>query len=115
MNLDRHIDEIVLLYTVDLMPLGRIGNRFGATNTVIKDLLVRAGVEIRRPGAVAAAVREAPPRLAHFRTTPKDNTVESLDAVEVGALDHANREHVELVRGALRGLGFPALKFRRAA
>ncbi|MFN3582920.1 hypothetical protein [Phenylobacterium sp.] len=107
------LDEMIVLYTQDRTPLSRIAIRFGCTEAVVRDLLVGAGVVLRRrgdgdanhiPTPPAPRIIEEPPRRGR-RKAARDLTAD---------LDPADRMHIRRVVTALGGKGFPFLAIRSA-
>lgn len=121
MSLGAHLDEMVLLYTVERRPIRHIADRFGATALEVKGLLLGAGVDLDAGGRVRTV---GAPRSTRYRPRepssvftyePPRRPAPAVVHEPGDLIDKEDRRHVRAVIKALGGKGFPFLIFRRAA
>lgn len=107
MTLAAHLDEMIVLYTMDGKTIGQIADRYGASPDAVKLMLCGAGVSMRSRGRPAAGA-EKPTRSLSPNAV---RTITRIDADDALDLDDANTRHVRAVVRALAGKGFPFLPF----
>lgn len=98
-----HLDDWIVLYTLDGWTLLQIADRYGCAMETVRQVLREAGVEMRAKGERFSAP-ERQRDLAQAYTSEREFD-----------LPQANEQHVAAVLAALRGLRFPTMPQRSAA
>ncbi len=115
MTLAARLEEMIVLYTLDQMPLRRIADRFGATEETVRMMLTGAGVSLRKRGENNAERHQVPepPVIEPTFRGPADR--HAAPVYRIDPFEPGDRKHVRAVILALGGKGFPFLAFRSAA
>lgn len=119
MSMAKHIDEMVILYTLDRMSLRLIGKRYRCAPETVAEYLIGAGVEIRPRGRPNDDDRPPVASAAPAQPAPSDVTLPGPKpkppARQPGELPYFDAQHVNAVIRALHGNGFPYLPFSGAS